>query len=518
MCSATIFSFRHRVLLQAVAVTFLSWMLQAADDAISIGADRQLFIDDRLIDRAQTKDVSRELHSPTDVRRVLKAERPSEALGFIFYGSVVDDGGTVKLFHGSYDADKKKHFSLATSKDGIHFERPDLGLTEYHGNTANNILPVHAVEAGVFLDPHAPAEKRYRLLFTQHWPDPEKAGVYVASSPDGIHWNVGENRVLPFAPDSQHTGLWDEKLGKYVIYVRAWNPVRCVARVETADLEAPWPYDASVPPHYIWGKEKIPTPSRELPTVMAPDSRDPENVQIYTSAAVRYPFAPEVYLAFPAAYLLFKGSEWKARALNSNDGTFDVQFASSRDGITWERWRKPYIAAGLHDGLDLRLVSMCQGMVRRGSLLHQYFIGWPQTHGRPVVWDKNLEDRAEWLKRDLGGIYCVTQRVDGFVSMTAAARTGTVTTKPLTFTGNRLRLNLHTDGAGQVRVALLSPDGDPMPGFSAGECEVINADEIDYEVRWKDGADVGALAGRPLRVRITLTQSALYALQFTTKP
>ena len=356
------------------------------------------------------------------------------------------------------------------------------------------------------------------MLFTQHWPDPEKAGVYVASSPDGIHWKAGENRVLPFAPDSQHTGLWDEKLGKYVIYVRAWNPVRCVARVETADLEAPWPYDASVPPHYIWGKEKIPTPSRELPTVMAPDSRDPENVQIYTSAAVRYPFAPEVYLAFPAAYLLFKGSEWKARALNSNDGTFDVQFASSRDGITWERWRKPYIAAGLHDGLDLRLVSMCQGMVRRGSLLHQYFIGWPQTHGRPVVWDKNLEDRAEWLKRDLGGIYCVTQRVDGFVSMTAAARTGTVTTKPLTFTGNRLRLNLHTDGAGQVRVALLSPDGDPMPGFSAGECEVINADEIDYEVRWKDGADVGALAGRPLRVRITLTQSALYALQFTTKP
>ena len=70
---------------------------------------------------------------------------------------MVDDGGTVKLFHGSYDADKKKHFSLATSKDGIHFERPDLGLTEYHGNTANNILPVHAVEAGVFLDPHAPA-------------------------------------------------------------------------------------------------------------------------------------------------------------------------------------------------------------------------------------------------------------------------------------------------------------------------------------------------------------------------
>ena len=508
----------RNLLVWAMATVWMPCGLVAERAPLSIHGDKQLFLDDRLIDSSQTSGLAREFHSPMDIQRVLKPEQASEALGFIFYCSVVDDAGTVMLFYGSYDADKKKHFSLATSSDGIHFQRPNLGLKEYHGTTANNILPVAAVEAGVFIDPQAPAEKRYRLLFTQHWPEPARAGVYVASSPDGIHWDIGANRVLPFAPDSQHAGFWDERLGKYVIYLRTWNSVRCVARVEVEDLEKPWPVDTSVPPYHVWGKDKVPTLSREFPTVMSPDSNDPDNLQLYTSAAIPYPFAPHVYLAFPAAYLLFKGDERKGRALNTNDGTFDVQFAASRDGITWERQRTPYIAAGYHAGMDLRLVSMGQGMVRRGRLLYQYFVGWPHTHGRPVVWDKDLADRAEWLKRDLGGIFCATQRVDGFASMSAKAKDGVLTTRPLRFTGNRLQLNIHTAGIGCARVALLDADLKPLPGYSLGECEPISADEIDYVVRWKSGADLASLAGQTVRVQISLSHAEIFALQFTSAP
>ena len=489
-----------------------------ATTVIDVGDQRQLFLDDALIDLEHSKNIHRSLNSPTSIQRVLKPEKPSEALGFIFYGSVVDDGGEVKLFHGSYDADKKKHFSLATSRDGLHFERPDLGLTEYRGNRHNNILPVEAVEAGVFLDLHAEPAKRYRLLYTRHWPDPATAGVYVASSPDGIRWAESDQRVFPFAPDSQHAGFWDEKVGRYVIYLRAWDPVRSVARVETENLEAPWPYDTSATPHHIWGEDKVPTPSRELPLVMAPDDRDLENVQLYTSAAIRYPFAADTYLAFPAAYRLFRGDEWKSRALNSNDGTFDIQFASSRDGITWNRLRDPYVAAGRHGGLDLRLVSMCQGMVRRGDVLHQYFIGWPHTHGRPVVWDKDLVDRAEWLKRDLGGIYCATLRLDGFVSLDAGDEASVITTRPLRFTGNRLLLNVHTDGAGSVRVALMRPDGTAIPGFGDSDAVAINADSVNQEVVWSGGPDVGPLVDQELRVQITLRRAKIFAFQFTRQP
>ncbi|HSI65579.1 MAG TPA: hypothetical protein VLE43_20805 [Candidatus Saccharimonadia bacterium] len=503
-------------LVAALPSIFAADRQQEAANGIAIGTDRQLFIDDVLVDLSLSRNITRTLNPPKSIRCVLKPDQPWEALGFIFYCSVVDDGGAVKLFYGSYDAEKKKHFSLATSSDGLHWERPKLGLKTFQGSKDNNILPVEAVEAAVFLDPHAPSAKRFRLIYTKGWPDPAKAGVFVASSNDGVHWASVPERLFPFVPDSQPSAVWDEGLQQYAIYLRAWNPNRTVARVAVSDLEAPWPYDASVPPNLVWGKDKIPVPSREIPTVLATDEQDPANLQFYTSAVVKYPFAPNVFFAFPAAFQLWKGDEWKARACNTADGTFDVQFAASRDGIAWHRWREPYIGAGVHDGLDLRIVSMGPGMVRRGRVLYQYFVGDTFTHGRPVVWDKDLTNRAEWLQRERGGIYCATQRVDGFVSMNAANTPGTLTTQPLLFRGNRLFLNIHTAGSGSVKVALLQPDGTPHPGFTNRDCELISADEIDYEVRWKDGAAVSALAGKPVRVQLEMRNAKLYALQFGT--
>ncbi|MGB0582467.1 MAG: hypothetical protein ACPGVU_22470, partial [Limisphaerales bacterium] len=52
---------------------------------IEIGSGRQLFLDDQLIDPFRSSGVSRELNRPYRIQRVLKPERPSEALSFIFY-------------------------------------------------------------------------------------------------------------------------------------------------------------------------------------------------------------------------------------------------------------------------------------------------------------------------------------------------------------------------------------------------------------------------------------------------
>ena len=340
-----------------------------------------------------------------------------------------------------------------------------MGLKTFQGSKDNNILPIEAVEAAVFLDPHAPSEKRYRLIYTKGWPDPAKAGVFVASSNDGVHWASVPERLFPFVPDSQPSAVWDERLQQYAIYLRAWNPDRTVARVATSELEAPWPYDASVPPNLVWGKDKIPVPSREIPTVMAADEQDPENVQLYTSAVIKYPFAPNVYFAFPAAFQLWKGDgmegarvqhrRWHLRrAIRHEPRWHRVEpLASSRMS-----------SAGVHEGLDLRIVSMGPGMVRRGRLLYQYFVGDTFTHGRPVVWDKDLENRAEWLKRDRGGIYCATQRVDGFVSMDAAS-TPRHTHHPAAHCSTATAFSsISTPPAAAVRASPCSAaDGKPFP-------------------------------------------------------
>ncbi|MEI9894596.1 MAG: hypothetical protein WDN28_12100 [Chthoniobacter sp.] len=251
----------------------------AGTRTFDIGDARQLFIDDALLDAERTQNVTRMLNGPHKIQRVLTPDQPWEKLGFVFYCGVIDDGGTAKLYHSSYDAEKKKHCSLATSTDGLHWERPKLGLRAYEGSTDNNLLQMNSVEASVFIDPHSPPAKRYRMVFTRGWPDPVRAGVCVASSPDGLHWSEASERCLPFIPDNQPTAFWDARIGKYVIYVRAWNPIRTVARVEVDDLENPWPYDSSVPPLHVWGKDKIPTISRELPTVIAYDEQDQPYLQ-----------------------------------------------------------------------------------------------------------------------------------------------------------------------------------------------------------------------------------------------
>ncbi|MEQ9071801.1 MAG: twin-arginine translocation signal domain-containing protein, partial [Gimesia chilikensis] len=91
---------RRQFLQTAAAATALPAVVRAADSEISsVGSEWQLFLDDLLVDTGRTRGVTRRLNPPTAIERVLKPEQPSEALGFIFYCSVVDDNGTAKLFH-----------------------------------------------------------------------------------------------------------------------------------------------------------------------------------------------------------------------------------------------------------------------------------------------------------------------------------------------------------------------------------------------------------------------------------
>ena len=46
------------------------------------------------------------------------------------------------------------------------------------------------------------------------------------------------------------------------------------------------------------------------------------------------------------------------------------------------------------------------------------------------------------------------------------------------------------------------------------DCEELFGDEIEMAVSWANGGDLGALAGKRIRLRIALRDADLYALQF----
>jgi len=73
----------------------------------------------------------------------------------------------------------------ATSKDGVVWEKPELGLHGFDGSTKNNVVARDvAGGAGVFKDPHDPdPARRYKLVY-----DLGFSKLRVRFSPDGLHW------------------------------------------------------------------------------------------------------------------------------------------------------------------------------------------------------------------------------------------------------------------------------------------------------------------------------------------
>lgn len=476
---------------------------------IDVGSRKQLFIDRRFI--AASENVTFAMNPPEKHGIVLQAEYPWEA-GWIGAGdTIIDDAGQYRMWYRCMARGKdgklgRNSFCYAESTDGIHWKKPMLGLTKWPGDEYSekcdqtNCLPVGL--GTVFLDPTAPAEQRYKILKDMHWPDPEKAGLRVGVSPDGIRWTMNQTRLLPFSPDTSNQVFYDTRLLKYVAYVRTWAPLRKVGRIEIEKLFEPWPYDKTQKPNYVFGEGKISAPSHEIQQAIVYDELDPPETDIYTPAVHQYAWADDAYFAFPSVYGHFPRSSAKY----GNDGLVDIQLAVSRDGVAFERpIRLPYIPLGVRGGPEGGSLYLCLGMIRRGPEIYQYYTGFEHSHGEYV----GLKEL-----RDMGGIRLAVQRLDGFISADFAYGGGTLATPAFRFQGNRLQLNVDASAAGVLRVELCDAEGKPIPGFSVTDCDPICGNNVSVDVTWHGKTDVSAHAAKPVQLRFVARAAKLYAFQF----
>jgi hypothetical protein len=312
----------------------------------------------------------------------------------------------------------------------------------------------------------------------------------------------------------------------YVAYVRAFptlggplNGKRCVARTETADVyDRPWPHGRN-PANTAPEGHDYPYIHDELDIVLGPDDEDPPMTDLYNPCMHVYPYAQDVYLAFPAMYRSWgydgvnKSCGRDHRGTLFNDGLFETHLAVSRDGISFTRLRTPYVASGLlrnregtQGDLDCGLIMMGIGMVRRGDELYQYYFGARRTH----------QDAATGERLGLvgEGVFRVVQRLDGFVSLDADRLGGEFTTPQLVFTGGRLALNAACHGLGEVWVEVQDDQGRPLPGYSETDAVSIDRNGTAQEVWWTGGPDVSPLAGRPVRLRFIMRSAKLHGFQF----
>ena len=180
-----------------------------------------------------------------------------------------------------------------------------------------------------------------------------------------------------------------------------------------------------------------------------------------------------------------------------NFGTIDVQLASSRDGVHWDRagGRRPFIPNGPPGSIDSGEIYTARGPVAVGDELWFYYSPGTMEHG--------VTGRS-------GPICLAKLRMDGFVSVDAGDETGAMVTKPFRCDGGPLTINASARG-GLVGVAVLDEDGVQYQGFSRQECALFDGDSIGHRVTWREKPSPEELKGKNIRLKFYLRSSKLYA-------
>ena len=493
------------------------------DTVMDIDDRRELFVTPALIDQREG-DIRLMLHHPRRENVVLRADKPWEGNMAYMYVTVFRDGDVCRMYYkashvdvaamaggGQAAADNPEvRVCYAQSRDGITWEKPDLGLYEFQGSKQNNIVwlgdgpdqkGVHGFAPFRDRRPDCPDAERYKALGAIR--DATKGDMYAMASPDGIHWWLLQREPVLRQNvdgkfDSQNVAFWDTHRGEYRMYFR--------------DVHGE---------NYAKGYRGIKTARsddfREWTDLQWLDFGDAPTEQLYTNQVQPYPEAPHLLVGFPARYVERPWSatiealpetehrRWRA-AINPRFGTAitDTLFMASRDGRRFHRFGEAFLRPGPQQTGNWAYGDnyMAWGMIRTPASL----TGAPD--------ELSLYANEGYWRGEHSRIRRLTLRRDGFASLHAGAAGGSITTPPVHFTGIQLRLNIATSAAGGVRVALLDASRVPLPGYGVDDCDLILGNELDRVVTWQGQGDVSALAGQPIRLRFALQDADVYAFGF----
>lgn len=455
--------------------------------AIDIGSRNQILFDRFLIERAEG--FSPSLARPRKEGPVLRPDRPWERSIWCWV-SVLQEGGTVRLWYDAIGEDGVWRLCYAESRDGLNFTKPNLGLYEYRGSRENNICFVapKGYHAGsIFLDPSAPSGERYKMVYGGGGPigDSPYLHISAAVSPDGIRWRHVADSITPWYTDTMNVCFYDLKRRRYMLYVRYWTGKFRYerGRIVGRDFYGKRGVGFSESDDFL----RFPKPR----LILAPDDLDPPDLHLYNSAARKYPLAERAYLMFPSAY-------------HTGSDLVDVQIAVSRDGARWERpVREAIVPLEGRGEFDSGQIYVGAGTCSVGDEVWLYYGGFEKGHNsiRPLR-DTAMIGRLVWLR-------------DRFLGWRTGPDWGELLTKPVTFRGGRLFVNFEAEPGGALLVEILSPDGGPLEGFSLDRCQPLLGGALHAEVKWEGAGRLARLSGRPVRLRFKGRKASLYSFKFS---
>ncbi len=471
--------------------------LKNPPEVINVSVGRQLFVDDFLIDRS---DLTPVYHDAVkfDGNPVLKPEARWERDG-AGPAACPKSGGVwydakEKLFKMWYEAGWLDQMCYAYSHDGIEWIRPDLGdrtnrILKYE-RRPNGICNFDPPESPMYLRPDSTTfwiddndpdtSRRYKMFLRN--PGGFMPGI-IGSSPDGIHW---ENLTFTSGVFDRSTMFYNPFRKKWVYSIRSMWSARSRQYHECDDLFEGADWDPKKAPEWL-AADKLDLPDPYIR--MEP--------QLYNVDAVGY---ESVMLGM---FQIFYGPENNFcgdRGIPKNTGLIPMY---SRDGYNFSRpSRRTFIGSSMYRGAwDRGYVQSVGGVtIIHGDELWIYYIAFAGDERYSRLNCRNLHDMESGMYMN-GATGIAKLRRDGFVSLEGKGR---IETRVLEI--NDTKRSLHLNAVGNVRVTILTPDGESLASAD------FDGDSTNARLGFSEH-DIMSLIGKTFRLRFDV-DGALYSFGF----
>ncbi len=522
---------------------------------LMVGKVPQYFFDNLLIEQLQ--DVTKTVHSPEKhPGPIVVKDKPYENHLYITFDgwSVFKDEATneIKFFYEDWSIDpaevlRQKVFycapaitRMAVSKDGIKWEKPEIGLPGPDGKKTNAVIGSPTFEKlesiCVFTDSLATdPQKRYKMMLTHYVHAQELAEerkvmslhekmdgqvsdevhdeirLEMHSSPDGVNWTKVEGQ-MKFGRDGNNLGdcaciFVDEEVGIYRLITRAAG--MCSAQIDerrpiTDSFFGPtFPHD----PGRMNKRRVYLSESRDLihwtrpQLILAPDSEE-DNIDDSYYGMIQYKLG-DYYVGF-------------LNVLHQVADTMDVRLVYSRDGVNWHQAnnRQPWLTLSPGEW-DQYMVNMSSVPVTMGDELYVYYGGANCRHDWWIV--GQLEglptQEAQGIENAPYGLGVAKMRKDGYVSIDAGEmREGIMITRVLRPEGRELVLNAACGEGGYIRVEVTDGNEHILGNCSKDNCDTFTGDSTEAKITWGGKSEIDHQG--PVRLRIFMKNASLYSFAF----
>jgi len=507
-----------------------------------IGEAIQYFIDDLLIESVEN--IRRTFHSPDKVGEepVVKKDRPWEHMPYFSCNTlqVIRDpeDNLFKLWYCDWDKPSVKPGDFASpgcfrmlyaqSEDGLHWDKPALGLETIDGHDTNVVLGgsgYNAYNLGLILDPHETNwNRRFKGLCTYYRQGGDCDSMLYVTSGDGMHFNHEPAKPQFGRPksllDDVITLSYNEFSRTYVMNTRHYDMYAIRRNYKTPCLMN------FTPPHYpgdwarrnkrrIWQAESADMVHWSQPyLVLHPeDGLDELDATFY--GLCQYPVG-DLRLGF-------------LNIMNYVHNDMHVRLVYSRDGHTWTHLnaRQPWLAPRGEGFWDASMNTLSTPPIRVGDELYVFHGGAKNHHDWWITGEREGLDTPEATEPSEVA-YCMglaKLRADGFCSLEAGpARDGILVTRPLISHGEHLVINAACRQGGSIAAEVVDHNDDVIPGFSKEECDAFTGDAVSHVVSWKGNNKIPVRSterpkypepetGRLRSIRFYMRKAHLYSLQ-----